>query len=526
MITIGSVLNERYKVDGLIGTGGMSLVYKGKDLELSRTVAIKILKRKTDPNSEGPDLLERFPELRERFKNEARFVANFSHPNIVIVYDTGTDSRSLSLPIDYIIMEFVDGQDLKKHIRASAPFSVSRALNIAIQICSGIDYAHRTGFVHADIKPQNILIVTDTDTVKITDFGIAQSMLTGTQSMSAVDPSMKKEDVVWGSPQYFSPEQASGGTPTPASDVYSIGIVLYEMLSGKLPFVGADQRELALAHVRDRVPHVREVMPSVPADLDFYIHKAMSKEPTARYASAGQLGRLLLDLQKKLEAGTGGVNVISPAAQQSIPPIRPNVGGSGTGNAPAGPTGSISQQPQPIGGGQGSQGGQSAPRIVQVGTPPSPSGPVNPYQTSGPVNPPSGAQAPSVPRTTLPNAPGRVSQPPYTVPSSGNAPQPPAMPNIPAPIQVGGSRPQAPVQGGTGSYAPNLPTTPPTYAGYGQPAAPYAGQPPAAPLGAPQYGVAPSEPIFDMATVLLGIIAAGAVLGLIVLWLAVWGAWA
>lgn len=522
MITIGSVLNERYKVDGLIGTGGMSLVYKGKDLELSRTVAIKILKRKTDPNSEGQDLLDRFPELRDRFKNEARFVANFSHPNIVIVYDTGTDSRSLSLPIDYIIMEFVDGQDLKKHIRASAPFSVSRALNIAIQMCSGIDYAHRTGFVHADIKPQNILIVTDTDTVKITDFGIAQYMLTGTQSMSAVDPSMKKEDVVWGSPQYFSPEQASGGTPTPASDVYSIGIVLYEMLSGKLPFVGADQRELGLAHIRDRVPHVREVMPSIPADLDFYIHKAMSKEPPARYASAGQLGRLLLDLQKKLDTGTGGINVSSPASQQPIPQIRPNVGG--TGNAPAGPTGSIPQQSQQMG---GAQGGQSAPRIVQVGTPQSPSGPVNPYQTSGPVSG-SGAsagQAPSVPRTTLPNAPGRVSQPPYTVPGSGNAPQPPAAGNIPAPIQVGGSRPQAPVQGGTGGYAPNQPN----YAGYGQPATPYSGQQagqPAAPMGAPQYGVVSSEPVFDVATVLLGIIAAGAVLGLIVLWLAVWSAWA
>ncbi|MCC7206787.1 MAG: protein kinase [Anaerolineae bacterium] len=270
------LLNGRYRLISQQGSGGMAVVYKAQDLALGRTVAIKILR---------PSLTSE-PSFLNRFRQEARNVANLTHPNIVTLYDVGQDGNTY-----YMVMEFVESQDLKKLIRASAPFSVERGLKIGIQICAGLGYAHRAGLVHADVKPQNILVDAN-DNVKITDFGIAQA-LSHTQPQS-------RQSVVWGSPHYFSPEQAMGEPPTPAADVYAIGIVLFEMLTGRLPYNGNDQQELAMAHIKEQVPHVRDLNPNVPANVDWVINKVMSKEPANRYRTADQLGRILESYQKQL----------------------------------------------------------------------------------------------------------------------------------------------------------------------------------------------------------------------------------
>jgi serine/threonine-protein kinase len=265
-----NILNSRYRLEAQHGSGGMSVIYRATDLALGRQVAVKILR---------PSLTND-PTFLTRFRQEARNVANLQHPNIVTVHDVGQDGNT-----HYIVMEFIDGDDLKKQIRAYSPFPIDRALDIAIQICAGIGYAHRAGLVHADVKPQNVLLI-EKDTVKVTDFGIAQAL-------EAIDPN-ERQKVVWGSPHYFSPEQAQGKHPTPASDVYSIGIVLFEMLTGRLPFVGGDQQELALAHIRQQPPHLQEIKADLPDQLDRIIQKVLSKEPNQRYQKADQLGRILI----------------------------------------------------------------------------------------------------------------------------------------------------------------------------------------------------------------------------------------
>lgn len=273
MASSETLLNGRYRLIAQHGSGGMAVIYKAVDQELGRTVAVKVLR----PS------LTKDPVFLGRFRNEARAVANLSHPNIVTVHDVGSDGQT-----QYIVMEFVEGQDLKKIIRSDGILTVQRTLDLAVQICAGIGFAHRAGLVHADLKPQNILVTKD-DMVKVTDFGIAQA-LTDTQPMP-------RQDVVWGSPHYFSPEQARGEKPTPASDVYAIGIVMFEMLTGRLPYTGASQQELAMAHLRDRVPLATEFNPSVPDALARIIYKVMSKEPSARYRMADQLGHILRSYQ-------------------------------------------------------------------------------------------------------------------------------------------------------------------------------------------------------------------------------------
>ncbi|MFN8451154.1 MAG: protein kinase [Anaerolineae bacterium] len=265
-----TVLNGRYRLVAQQGSGGMAVIYKAVDQALGRTVAIKILR---------PSLTND-PAFLARFRNEARSVANLAHPNIVTVHDVGSDG-----PTHYIVMEFVEGTDLKRIIKADGALPIDRAINLAIQICGGIGFAHRAGLVHADVKPQNILVTKD-DVVKVTDFGIAQAL-------SDAQPG-EKQQVVWGSPHYFAPEQARGEKPTPASDVYSIGIVIFEMLTGRLPYTGANQQELALAHIRERIPTVIEFNPNVPESLSRIVYKTMSKEPPSRYRMADQLGHILV----------------------------------------------------------------------------------------------------------------------------------------------------------------------------------------------------------------------------------------
>lgn len=283
-----ALLNGRYRLMAQQGSGGMAVIYKAVDLALGRTVAVKILR---------PSLTND-PQFLKRFRQEARNVANLSHPNIVTVHDVGQDGNT-----HYMVMEYIDGEDLKRLIRANAPFTIDRALSIAIKVSAGVGYAHRAGLVHADVKPQNVL-VTENDTVKVTDFGIAQAL-------TATKP-RERQRVVWGSPHYFSPEQAQGEPPSPASDVYAIGIVLFEMLTGRLPFVGTDQQELAMAHIKEAPPNASDFNPNVPVHLDRILHKVLSKEPASRYRTAEQLGRILVSYRRQGQLTTDQVPEVEP----------------------------------------------------------------------------------------------------------------------------------------------------------------------------------------------------------------------
>jgi len=280
------LLNKRYRLLSPIGAGGMAVVYKAQDLALGRLVAVKILR---EPLTGDPDFLA-------RFQQEARAAANLAHPNIVTVHDFGRDGGR-----NYIVMEYIEGKDLKTLIKDGSPFKVERALDLIIQICAGIGYAHRAGLVHCDVKPQNILVTAD-GRVKVTDFGIARALAT-------LQPG-ETTDIVWGSPQYYSPEQAAGEAPTPASDVYSIGVVLYEMLAGRLPFVASTQQALAMMHLRDEPPRLTLFNPALPETLERIVHKVMAKEPAARYRTADQLGRILISYR---ERGLEATNAQTPS---------------------------------------------------------------------------------------------------------------------------------------------------------------------------------------------------------------------
>jgi serine/threonine-protein kinase len=288
-------LNNRYKLIERIGAGGMSLVYKAQDLSLGRIVAIKMLH----------DSLTGDEAFLRRFRHEAHAVANLTHPNIVTVHDIGQDGNK-----HYIVLEFVDGLTLKDLIREQndngRPLPVDRALNLIIQTCAGIGYAHRAGLVHCDVKPHNILVTRD-DRVKVADFGIAR----------AISQASIHESRTWGTPQYFSPEQAAGESATPASDVYSIGVVMFELLSGRLPFEAETHTGVAIKHIRQEAPLITDFNPLVPPQLARVISKIMSKEPAGRYRTAGQLGRILTSYQQSSMAQTGPTTPVTiPISEQ------------------------------------------------------------------------------------------------------------------------------------------------------------------------------------------------------------------
>jgi serine/threonine-protein kinase len=265
------LLNDRYQLLETLGKGGMAFVYRARDLMLERYVAVKILRED----------YSRDPAFQDRFRLEAKAAANLSHPNIVTVHDFGLDAGKL-----FIVMEFVPGTDLKTLIQQRGRFTPEEALPLMIQACAGIGYAHRAGLVHCDVKPQNMLVTPD-QRLKVADFGIARAL-------ASIGPS-EQSDVVWGSPQYFSPEQASGAAPSPASDVYSLGVVLYEMLTGALPFTATTATELARLHLDALPPLLTESLPDVSPALERILLKVLSKEPSARYRTADQLGRVLLN---------------------------------------------------------------------------------------------------------------------------------------------------------------------------------------------------------------------------------------
>lgn len=274
------VLNNRYRLLELVGSGGMAVVYKGVDTLLQRRVAVKILRE-----SFAGD-----PAFLARFRREAQAAAGLEHPNIVTVYDVGQDGDR-----HYIVMEYVDGVDLKTWIRQKGRLSVNEALNIGIQIAAGVGHAHKAGVIHCDIKPQNVLVTTD-GRAKVTDFGIARALS---------ESGLTEAETVWGSPPYFSPEQAAGDPLTPASDVYSIGIVIYEMLAGAPPFQAEKPAALALMHMREEPPPLAVRNPQVPPQLEWIIRKVLAKEPSARYRTADQLAHVLEEYRRHGEQVTG-----------------------------------------------------------------------------------------------------------------------------------------------------------------------------------------------------------------------------
>lgn len=273
------ILNERYQLEERRGSGGMAMVYRARDLMLERTVAIKLLR--ADFSSD--------PDFRERFRQEAKAAANLSHPNIVTVHDFGLDEERL-----FIVMEYVPGTDLKSIIKKRGVIPADEAVELIVQACAGIGYAHRAGLVHCDVKPQNMLVTPD-KRLKVVDFGIARAL-------ASIAPD-EKTDVVWGSPQYFSPEQATGIAPSPASDVYSLGVVLFEMLTGQQPFAADSSEELARLHREVPPPSPRRLNASIPKELEQILLKVLSKEPSARYRTADQLGRVLVTFTQSSTSG-------------------------------------------------------------------------------------------------------------------------------------------------------------------------------------------------------------------------------
>jgi predicted Ser/Thr protein kinase len=261
-------LSDRYTLTERVAKGGMGTVYLARDERLGRQVAIKLLKAE----------LAGDPRFVERFRREARAVASLSHPNMVAVFDYGEDEDNY-----FIVMEYVEGRDLARVLREEGPFSPDRAVHVGSLICAALGHAHAAGVVHRDVKPANV-ILGDRDGVKVTDFGIARAV--GDATLTATGS-------VLGTAHYLSPEQASGDPVGPASDIYSLGIVLYEVLTGAVPFTGDTPIAVAMRHVSDPVPPPSELNPDVPSALDEVVAKATAKAPEQRFASAEEMAAAL-----------------------------------------------------------------------------------------------------------------------------------------------------------------------------------------------------------------------------------------
>src|SRR6202034_1289241 len=283
-VEVPRVFSNRYELTHLIARGGMAEVYRARDRLLDRPVALKVL----------------FPELSvdrafvERFRREAQNAAKLSHPNIVPVFDWGEDAGSY-----FIVMEFIDGKPLSAVLRESGPLEANRAAAIASQVAAALASAHRHGVVHRDIKPGNVLI-TDDGQVKVTDFGIARAVNT--------EESLTQTGAVMGTATYFSPEQAAGIGVDARTDIYSLGVVLFEMLTGRPPFLGDTPVSVASKHVRDIAPMPRELLDTVPVELEAVTMKAMAKLPEQRYDNAEDFRADLLRFLEGQPVEAGPIN--------------------------------------------------------------------------------------------------------------------------------------------------------------------------------------------------------------------------
>jgi len=270
------VLGGRYVLLEKVGGGGMAVVFKATDTILNRTVAIKLLRNEFSND----------PEFVKNFDNEAQAAASLSHPNVVNIFDVGKDNDD-----HYIVMEFIDGKTLKEVIQERAPLPCAEVVEITKQICDALEHAHQNQIIHRDIKPHNILI-NKFGMVKVTDFGIARAVTSSTITHQA--------DSVLGSVHYFSPEQARGGVATASSDIYSLGIVMYELLTGKLPFSGDSPISIALKHLQDELTEPSIYNQDIPKNLENIVLRALAKNPLQRYKTAEQMSR---DLKYALSKG-------------------------------------------------------------------------------------------------------------------------------------------------------------------------------------------------------------------------------
>lgn len=291
MIKPGMYISERYEIIDKVGSGGMADVYKAKCHRLNRYVAIKILK-----NEYAGD-----KNFVAKFRAEAQSAAGLSHPNIVNVYDVGDDDG-----LYYIVMELVEGITLKKFIERKGRLEIKEAIGISIQIAQGMEAAHANHIIHRDIKPQNIIISRD-GKVKVTDFGIAKAATSNTVSQNAV-----------GSVHYLSPEQARGGYSDEKSDIYSLGVTIYEMLCGTVPFAGDNSVSVALSHINDEARPIRELRPDVPVSIEKIVQKCMQKKPERRYLSASEL---IADLRRSITNPDGDFVKLASVAVTDSPTI-------------------------------------------------------------------------------------------------------------------------------------------------------------------------------------------------------------
>lgn len=282
IINIGTMIGNRYEVVEKVGTGGMADVYRAMDHRLNRYVAVKILKNEYSEDT----------KFVTKFRQEAQAVACLSHPNVVAVYDVGEEQG-----MHFIVMEFVEGITLKSYIEKKGKLSVREAVGIGIQIASGLEAAHNSHIIHRDIKPQNILISRD-GTAKVTDFGIAKAASSNTITASAM-----------GSVHYISPEQARGGFSDEKSDVYSLGVTMYEMLSGTLPFTGESAVAVALAHIQEEAVPLTAMDATIPKGISDIVAKCMQKKADFRYPTSADL---IADLKMFLQDPEGEYGVVKP----------------------------------------------------------------------------------------------------------------------------------------------------------------------------------------------------------------------
>ncbi len=273
---LGKVLNERYKLIKKLGKGGMALVFEAQDLLLDRQVAIKMLR---------PEYVSD-KDFIKKFRHEAKAVARISHPNVVSIYDIARDGN-----YHYLVMENINGSNLKDIITERGKLNITESLDIANQICSALIVAHKNNIVHCDIKPHNILI-NSAKQVKVTDFGIARA---------ATSTTITSTDTIMGSAHYFSPEQAKGGDIKSYSDLYSVGVVLYEMLTGRVPFTGDSPISVALKHIQEKPKKPSTINAKIPDNIDRIVMKALAKEPEQRFKDAAEMRKQLTIALKNLK---------------------------------------------------------------------------------------------------------------------------------------------------------------------------------------------------------------------------------
>jgi serine/threonine-protein kinase len=296
---VGDVLAGRYELQELVGAGGMSSVFRAHDIVLERTVALKVLHQRLSDDE----------EYVERFRREARMVAGLSHQNIVTVIDRGDDGGR-----SFIVFEFVSGENLKQVIEREGPLPVERSLELGVQIARGLAFAHANGYVHRDVKPQNVLLNGDGQ-AKVTDFGIARSL--------DVKHGVTQTGTVLGTSDYIAPEQAQGRPVDEHTDVYSLGIVLYELLTGAVPFSGDNFVAVAMRHINEPLPSVRLVRPEVSPRADAAVQKAVAKDPAQRFATMADFGRELEACLEEARMGESGAPTTLMPAVPAPAPVRP-----------------------------------------------------------------------------------------------------------------------------------------------------------------------------------------------------------